>query len=280
MTNVKTHYKTYNDKLLIIVISFKHWCYYLNGSQHFIKVFINYNNLWYFMSKTKLNDHQSWWFIMFVLYDFIIAHWSDTHNPADGPSYQPNYEQGQEEVDYLSTLQQKFYNLSVEALYLPEAWQQVTLNTYGPHLACISVLQYLQLKEEGKIKVKAEKWLTNSESSQIDIMRMQRKKCRSANFSLRMQKGPREGLLKILKGHRDLQRFVSKAGKDNLKDFRSDLKSSESLLKSFEDASEGKVKSKALSENFNEDQFEAEWVWLGFKRVQQRLSQHILHNYA
>ena len=60
MTDVETCYKTHDDELLIIIMSFKHWCHYLNGSQHSIKVFINYNNLQYFMSKIRLNDHQSW----------------------------------------------------------------------------------------------------------------------------------------------------------------------------------------------------------------------------
>ena len=72
------------------------------------------------MSKARLNGHQSQWSMMLVPYDFVIAHQSSTHNPVDGPSCQPNYEQGQEEVDCLPTLQQKFHNLSVEALHLPE----------------------------------------------------------------------------------------------------------------------------------------------------------------
>ena len=61
--------------------------------------------------------------MMLVLYDFVIAHQSGTHNPADGPSHQPDYEQGQKEVDCLLILQQKFCNLFVEALCLPEAQQ-------------------------------------------------------------------------------------------------------------------------------------------------------------
>ena len=56
MINVKIHYKIHNDELLIIIMSFKHWCHYLNDSQHFIEIFINHNNLWYFMSKARLND--------------------------------------------------------------------------------------------------------------------------------------------------------------------------------------------------------------------------------
>ena len=101
-------------------------------------------------------------------------------------------------------MQQKFCNLFVEALYLPEAQQQVTLNIYKFCLACISVLQYLQLEERVKAKTKAEKQSTSPESSQIDTIEMQRKEHRFTNLSLKIQKRPREGLLKILKGYEDL----------------------------------------------------------------------------
>ena len=57
-----------------------------------------------------------------------------------------------------------------------------------------------------------------------------------------MQKGPREGLLKILKGHRNLQRPVQKAGRDDLNDFKSNSESLKGTLKSFKDASEGEIK--------------------------------------
>ena len=120
MTDVKIYYKIYNDELLIIIMFFKHWCHYLNDSQHPIEIFTNHNNLQYFMNKARLNDHQSQWFMMFMLYDFIIAHQFSTHNPVNGPFCWPNYEQGWKEVDYLLILQQKFHNLSVKALCLPE----------------------------------------------------------------------------------------------------------------------------------------------------------------
>ena len=74
-----------------------------------------------------------------------------------------------------------------------------------------------------------------------------------------MQEGPKKGLLKILKGHRDLQRSAPKADRDNLNDFRSNLKFSEGLFKSFKDASEGEVKSQDSSEDLNEDQLKTEW---------------------
>ena len=73
-----------------------------------------------------------------------------------------------------------------------------------------------------------------------------------------MQKGFKEGLLEILKGHKDLWKSVSKVSENDLKNFRSNLKSSEDFLKSIEDASEREIEFKTLSENFNEDQLEAE----------------------
>ena len=80
------------------------------------------------------------------------------------------------------------------------------------------------------------------------------------NPSLRMQKGSKEDLLKILKGHGNLQGPAPKAGRDNLKNFRSNLEPPEGPLKSFENASEGKVESKAFSGDFDEDQLETEWA--------------------
>ena len=68
--------------------------------------------------------------------------------------------------------------------------------------------------------------------------------------------------------------------RDNLKNFKNNSEPSEDSLKSFEDASEGEIKFKALSENLNEDQLEAEWAQLRPEEVQQRLFQHIIYNYA
>ena len=154
------------------------------------------------------------------------------------------------------------------------------LNIYEFCLVCILMLQYLWLKKEEKIKVKAEKQPASLESSQIDAIGMQRKKCRSVNFNLRMQKRFKESLLEILKGHRNLQKSAPKVNRDNLKDFKSDSESLRDSLKSFEDTSEGEIKLRALSGDLNEDQLEAEWVWLRLKKAQQRLFWHIIYNYV
>ena len=73
-----------------------------------------------------------------------------------------------------------------------------------------------------------------------------------------MQKRFKEGLLKILKDYENLQRSALKMNKNDLKNFRSNSESSEGPLKSFKDASEGKIEFRAFSEDFNEDQLKAE----------------------
>ena len=94
-----------------------------------------------------------------------------------------------------------------------------------------------------------------------------------------MQKGSRD-LLKILKNYRDLQRSTLKAGRNNLNDFRNDLKSLGNLFESFKDASEGEVKPRDFNGDLNENQLEAEWTQWGSKETQQRLSQYIIYNYV
>ena len=66
------------------------------------------------------------------------------------------------------------------------------------------MLQYFSFEKGGHAKAKIEKQTTSPESSQINIIEMQRKKHRFTNFNLKMQKGFKKGLLKLLKGYRDL----------------------------------------------------------------------------
>ena len=87
-----------------------------------------------------------------------------------------------------------------------------------------------------------------------------------------MQEGPKEGLLKILKGHENLWRSALKMGRDDLNDFESDSEPLKGPLKNFEDASEGEVEPWDFNGDFNENQLETEWDWLRSERAQQRLS--------
>ena len=68
--------------------------------------------------------------------------------------------------------------------------------------------------------------------------------------------------------------------RNNLNNFRSNSELLKNFFESFKNVSEEEVKPRDFNEDFNEDQFEAEWAWLGLKEAQQRLSQHIIHNYV
>jgi hypothetical protein len=55
MTGAKRNYETHDGKLLTIVLTFKEWKQYTEGSQHTVEVICDYKNLKYFMSTKVLN---------------------------------------------------------------------------------------------------------------------------------------------------------------------------------------------------------------------------------
>ena len=83
-----------------------------------------------------------------------------------------------------------------------------------------------------------------------------------------MQKGSKEGFLKILKGHRDLWEFALKIDGDNLNDFGNNSELPKDFFESFKGALEGEIKFRDFSGDFNKDQFETEWAQLRFKEAQ------------
>ena len=61
MISAKTWYKTHDGKLLVIVEVFKTWRHYLEGCNHKVLVFTNYNNFCRFMDMKSLTFCQVWW---------------------------------------------------------------------------------------------------------------------------------------------------------------------------------------------------------------------------
>ena len=74
LNSAKTHYETYNQELLIIMKTFKHWWHYLKNSHYLIKILMNHNNLQEFMNVKSLNRRQIHWVMRLTTYDFIITH--------------------------------------------------------------------------------------------------------------------------------------------------------------------------------------------------------------
>ena len=109
MTDAESRYETHDGELLAIVMAFRHWRHYLEGSQHPIIVKTDHDSLKYFMTKRELNRRQARWAEKLAAFDFSIEYRAGKSNPADGPSRRPDYRpvKSREEVSMLPTLQEK-----------------------------------------------------------------------------------------------------------------------------------------------------------------------------
>ena len=58
MINVERNYEIHDQKLLVIVMMFKHWWHYVKDNYHTVEVLTDHNNLKSFMNVWKLNERQ------------------------------------------------------------------------------------------------------------------------------------------------------------------------------------------------------------------------------
>ena len=80
MIPVETRYKTYNNEFLAIVEAFKTWHYYLKSCKHEVFVFMDHNNLYWFMDKKSLSSQQVRWAQELSWYYFWINYCQDKSN--------------------------------------------------------------------------------------------------------------------------------------------------------------------------------------------------------
>jgi hypothetical protein len=97
LSPAEANYETHDAELLAIVMAFKQWRHYLEGSAHTITVLTDHNNLQYFMTTKELNSRQARWAEKLARFDFVIQHRSGKSNPADAPSRRPDYEMSEVE---------------------------------------------------------------------------------------------------------------------------------------------------------------------------------------
>lgn len=126
LKDVELRYETFDQELLAIVDSFKHWRHYLEGSVVPIQVYTDHRNLMGLARVTQLNGRQARWAMLLAGYDFVIHHREGKSNPADAPSRRPDYERDSTPVDgLLPTLRQKLAVLPQEvAVGAISAWEQ------------------------------------------------------------------------------------------------------------------------------------------------------------
>ena len=114
MIFVEIKYSTHDQKLFVIVESFKQWRYYLKNNQFTITMMSNYNNLKYFMFIISLNKQQIKWVLLLSEYDFEIKYRNESLNFANESFRRSNYENENENDDIcLFIFQNKFRNIVV-----------------------------------------------------------------------------------------------------------------------------------------------------------------------
>ena len=108
LTPTEHWYKTHDAELLAIVLAFKEWWHYLEGSHHQITIVTDHNNLKYFMKTKELNGRQARWALKLAEFNFKIQYCPGHLNATDALSRWLDYESGDQEEDLLlPTLQNK-----------------------------------------------------------------------------------------------------------------------------------------------------------------------------
>ena len=106
--DVERNYETYDQKLLVIVLMFKHWRHYVKDSYHTVKVLTDHNNLKSFMNIQELNERQVRWIMRLLICNFEIAHRSEKTNSINASSRWSDYKSENISANHLLlTLQQK-----------------------------------------------------------------------------------------------------------------------------------------------------------------------------
>lgn len=122
MSPQESRYEVHDQELLAIVMAFKEWRHYLEGSRFPVAVITDHNNLRYFMTTKELSKRQARWALKLAAYDFTIHYRAGKLNSADAPSRRPDYTVPAAVDENLPTLQNKLRNVS-------ELGTQLLLNT-------------------------------------------------------------------------------------------------------------------------------------------------------
>ena len=92
------NYEIHDQKLLIIIETFKHWRHYLKNVQHEIFVLTNHHNLKKFMKITKLSSRQIRWIQELSRYNFRIDYRQNKKNSTNALFRRSNLMQKNENV--------------------------------------------------------------------------------------------------------------------------------------------------------------------------------------
>ncbi len=91
MINVERNYEMHNQKLLVIVMMFKHWWHYVEDNYHNVEILTDHNNLKNFMNVWKLNEKQVKWIMKLLICNFEITHRSEKTNSINASLRKSDY---------------------------------------------------------------------------------------------------------------------------------------------------------------------------------------------
>jgi len=71
---VERNYEIYDKEMLAIIHTLEEWKHFLEGAQHLVEIWMDHQNLEYFMTAKKLNRCQAHWSLYLAHFNFKLIH--------------------------------------------------------------------------------------------------------------------------------------------------------------------------------------------------------------
>jgi len=71
---VERNYEIYDKEMLAIIRTLEEWKHFLEGAQHLVEIWMDHQNLEYFMTAKKLNRCQAHWSLYLAHFNFKLIH--------------------------------------------------------------------------------------------------------------------------------------------------------------------------------------------------------------
>jgi len=74
LSPVERNYEIHDKEMLAIICVLEEWRHFLEGAQHLVAIWMDHQNLEYFMTAKKLNRCQAHWSLYLAHFDFKLIH--------------------------------------------------------------------------------------------------------------------------------------------------------------------------------------------------------------
>jgi len=90
---VERNYEIHDKEMLAIIRTLEEWKHFLEGAQHLVEIWMDHQNLEYFMTAKKLNCCQARWSLYLAHFDFkLIHHPGRSMGKPDALSQRPDHD--------------------------------------------------------------------------------------------------------------------------------------------------------------------------------------------